>query len=168
MLLSDAINNDALFPPDPSEYDSRCLVKDVKITMHVTTVTGFVQLSATEDYTTPSAGVGVCGSGVGFSGCSSSGTYFFDSADPATGNQIGTNCGDFVFDTTATTPWEPSSVTPPYSGTYQWDTGIAGVGGVLGDLWRLRRIEYRLSGGGHPPDAVLECARIEVTTELEP
>jgi len=131
----------------------------------VTTVTGFVQVSATEDYTTPNAVLLMCGSGVGFSGCGQSGIYFFDFADPAGGNQIGTDCGDFAFDTIATTPWEPSSVTPPYSGTYQWDPGRTGVG----DLWRLRGIEYEfVNTFGHPPDAVLECARIEVTTQLEP
>jgi hypothetical protein len=156
MLMSDAANNDALFAKVTANYDTTCVVKDVKVTMRVTTTTGF-----NPGFTSPTVQLGVCGSGVGFTGCSASILYSFQSN--ATGTQIGTTCSDFVFDTTATTPFDPAAPpAAPYSGTYQLDAARSGVG----DEWHLKDLAYEfINVSGHPADAMLECARIVITTK---
>jgi len=161
-FLQAAINNDAVFPQITDNYDNTCVVKDVKIALHLTTPTGFV--STPTDYTDPNLTIGVCGSGVGFSGCSQSGTYSFQSN--ATGNEIGTTCGDFVFNTAATTVFDPAAPpTAPYSGTYQWDAARTGVG----DEWHLKGLQYSIiNTSNHPPDTTFECAQIDITTQIVP
>jgi hypothetical protein len=163
-LLSGAINNPGLFPPDTANYDLRCVIKDVKITVHLTTATGFVAVPF-PGYVDPQMVLGVCGSGVGFSGCGGSIVYQFSLSKLATGNLIGASCGDLVMDTAATTVFDPATVLPPYSGTYQWDPFRSGVG----DKWRLNGLEYDLiNTSNHPPDTILQCARIDITTQMVP
>jgi hypothetical protein len=130
--------------------------------MYVTTATGFG--SGPTPFTDPRANMVVCGSGVGFGGCSQSGIYSFQFN--ATGTQIGSSCSDFVFDTAGTTVFDPAAPpTPPYSGTYQWDPLRFGVG----DQWHLNGITYDFGGtSGHPPDTVLQCARIDIKTKIVP
>lgn len=158
MLLSSATNNSAVFPQLPT-YDPHCVVKEISISMQVTTATGFAP-----NFTNPSAQMGVCGAGVGFTGCIASPLYAFQSN--ASGTRLGTSCSDFVFDTTASTPFNGASPpAPPYSGTYQVDPGRSGVG----DLWYLAGLQYEFSYVfNHPPDAMLECATIVITTQIVP
>ena len=165
MLLSDAQFNDAVFPLVTANYDSHCVVKEVKISMHVTTVTGFVGGLGT-DYTKPTVQLGVCGGGIGFNGCIASRMYSFQTPGQASGNQIGTTCSDFAFDTASATVWDPMAPpAAPFSGTYQLDPARSGVG----DLWYLKGLQYTVAYSfGHPPDTILECARIDVTTQNVP
>ncbi len=147
------------FPQITTNYPDTCVVKDVKVTVYLTTVTGFV--ATPTNYTSPSLSLGVCGSGVTFGGCSSSTLYSFNFT--ATGNSIGTTCGDVSFDTTATTVFNPAAPPPaPYSGTYELDPARTGVG----DKWLLRDLQYDLEQGDHPPDTSLRCARIVITTQF--
>jgi hypothetical protein len=160
MLLSAAmLAGDKLFPQDTANYDPSCVVKDIKIALHVSTATGFSGL-----YTQPFLQMGASGKGVGFSGGTLSVLYSFK-VPPASGNQIGTTCDDFALDTAATTVFDPAAIPPPYSGVYQLDAARTGVGRE----WRLKDIQYDLANASrHPPDTVLQCARIDVTTKIVP
>jgi len=107
-----------------------------------------------------------CGSRNGVVGCAGSKTYQFLGGAHASGNQIGTNCTDFVFDTTATTVWVPTAPPlPPYSGTYQWDPARVGVA----EPWRLERPSCsRRLVSSIRPTRFLECARIDIETQMLP
>jgi hypothetical protein len=148
-----------VFPPDRSDFED-CFIRDVRITLHITSATGFTAR--------PRLFLGHCGSGFnttggGFSGCSGTTIYDFDSS--ASGNQLGTNCSDFAFDTAAGTPLDPAVVATPYSGTWQLDPDRSGIG----RFYNLRGLELDFgSASADPADAVLECARIEITTQSNP
>ncbi len=137
--------------------------------MYVTTATGFVAGVPPADYRSPEMGLLECGgavnsSGVSVSGCGSIGTYAF--ADSASGNSIGSTCGDFVFDTTSTNVWSYSAPpAAPYSGTYQLGDGS---GGLVGLFYTLQGLQLQLTQSGHPPDAILQCARVDITTKTLP
>jgi len=161
VLISAASNNRTLFPEVTTNYGLDCVIDQVKVTLYLTTTIGFIN-TPSGDYRSPGASISVCGNGVGFSGCTSSSLFFFVSN--ATGNQLGSACGNFVFDTTATAPFDATAPPPaPYDGTYQLDPTGSGVG----DNWRLKNIQFDLSGGG-PPDLTLQCAKIDLTTKIVP
>lgn len=164
LLVSDIYLNPNVFPRIATDYVYKCVVKEIKVTMRVTTVTGFVA-APPNDYRTPNMEIVACGSRNGVAGCAGTKTYQFLGGAVASGNQIGTTCNDFTFDTTATTVWVPSAPPlPPYSGTYQWDPARTGIA----DLWRLNGLQLEAAGFVHPPDALLQCARIDITTQMLP
>lgn len=162
MLLSNAVAyGSGLFPEITTNYASSCQLKEVKVTLYVTTVAGFTS----PFFDTPRASLGHCGTGPTWSGCSSTSLYDFNFSVPATGNALGSSCGDFVFDTRATAPWNPDAPPPPpYSGTFQLDPARNGAGRP----YHLSGLEYDLMAGGHPDDAILQCARIDITTQVVP
>jgi hypothetical protein len=142
-------------------YGPECRVKDVRISLHVTTATGFVGGIGTS----PGAWMIICGegvnsAGVGFAGCGGSGPLFYFSGT-ATGNELGSNCSNFVFDTTAATPFNPLAPgAPPYAGTYGWDFDGR-------DSWFLNDLQLRFAADG-PDDMILQCATLVFTTEIVP
>lgn len=160
MLVADTYLNPNVFPRITTDYVHKCVIKEVRVAMRVTTVTGFVGT-----YRVPSMEIVACGSRNGVAGCAGSKTYQFLGGAQASGNQIGTTCSDFVFDTTETTVWVPTAPPlPPYSGTYQWDPARVGVA----EPWRLNNLLFEAAGFTHPPDALLECARIDIETQMLP
>jgi hypothetical protein len=165
-LLSEAVTDlDHVFPPDLTVFED-CYIKEVRITLYVTTATGFSGLNETPEFFLGHCGQGFSVTGGGFSGCSATEVYAFSTPDDvASGNRLGTNCSNFAFDTEATIAFDPSAVPPPYFGTYNLDPTRSGIG----RFYNLTGLELDIFGAfGHPPDAVLECARIEITTQPDP
>lgn len=160
-LLSAATGDWALFGTPLGDYGTDCLVDRLRLSMHVTTAAGFGSAPSTD---TPRAQLGICGTGQGWSGCGADHLYSFSGVDAvATGNQLGSSCGDFVFDTGSGTAWDNNAPpAPPYAGTYRF-----AADSLILDNTRLRNLDLTfLYVFDHPEDAVLECARIEIWTRI--
>jgi hypothetical protein len=164
MPLSAATGLNSVFPTINTNYADSCRLKDIRFTVRVTSATGFVA----PVFDDPTMSVGHCGATSTSSGCSSDTTYSFLFPAAATGNTIGgAACGSLVFDTAAAQPeWNRTAPPPaPYTGTFKWDPTRSGIGSD----YMLRGLDLDLSYVfNHPPDAVLECAQIVITTKIVP
>jgi hypothetical protein len=163
MLLSAVVFGADVFRPITTNYADDCRLADIRFTVRVTSATGYVP-----SILGPKMSVGHCGRTSTASGCSSTPTFSFDYPAAATGNTIGgAACGNLVFDTAAVQPaWNPAAPPPaPYTGTFKWDPMRNGIG----EDYMLRGLDLDLSYVfNHPPDAVLECAQIVITTKIVP
>jgi len=139
------------------------VIDQVKVSLRVTSTTGFINTPG-GDFRSPTVMLILCGSGQNGGGCTQTFLYHFNGT--AQGNSLGGTCGDFVFDTTSSNVFNGSAPgTPPFSGTYQ----LSPTGLDLPLNWLLKDAKFGFSNtGGHPPDAVLQCARIDITTKIVP
>jgi hypothetical protein len=146
--------------PNTANYGLDCVISEVKVSLHLTTASGFLTTT-----NSPTAMVLLCGSLSGGGGGCTQTTMFQFSAN-ATGNQLGSSCSDFSFDTTSSTPFNPLAPgAPPYSGNYSLDPGDSSVGAD----WHLKNAEFGFSNySGGPADLTLRCATVDITTKIVP
>ena len=159
-----------LLKPEEAKYGPTCIIDRLEVTFHATTTTGSVA-HWSGLYLPPRAYIGVCGSNGKVGGCGAIGTVMrFPSASPtpspaAVGPVLGgSGCGQLIFDSKGTTPFNPlTNPPPPFTGTFAFTNFDPNSDFDYG--WYLDS-ELRFEGFDGPDELTLQCASLKLTTKV--